>query len=279
MQKEQIIQYYDTCEIDYRLLWDLEHSLAMHAGFWDSRVKTLREALQRENEVLAEMANIQKGETVLDAGCGVGGSSIFLAQRYGCRVTGITLSAKQVQKASEYARKLAVEPLPSFQVMDYTQTHFEDSSFDVVWGVESVCHAQDKSLFIKEAFRVLKQGGRLIIADGFAIKDSYDPEDRILMERWLKGWGVQSLETINNFENYLKKTGFKNIAYRDATSHVIPSSRRLYLYSWPAWLVSKLGEYAGWRSKVQTENICGACYQYPTLKKGLWQYGIFYAEK
>jgi tocopherol O-methyltransferase len=279
MNKEHIIHYYETCESDYRLLWDLDHSHAMHAGYWDDQVKTLREALKRENEILAEIAHIKKGEKVLDAGCGVGGSAIFLAEHYQCEVVGITLSKKQVHTAREKSKQALVEPQPSFQVMDYTCMSFPDHFFDVVWGIESICHAVDKSLFIKEAFRVLKPGGRLIVADGFAMPYLCSVKEQYQMERWLKGWGVQALDTAQLFEKHLKDYGFKNTLFKDVTSHVLPSSKRLYLYSWPAILISKLGELAGWRSNSQTENLHSARCQYQTLKKGLWQYGIFYAEK
>src|SRR5690554_5576689 len=99
LRKEEIVQYYDECETDYRLFWDLDRSLAMHAGYWDATTRTLHEALERENAVLAQMAKISPGERVLDAGCGVGGSAIYLADKYKCRVTGITLSEQQVSKA------------------------------------------------------------------------------------------------------------------------------------------------------------------------------------
>ena len=78
-RKQKIIQYYETCEGNYRNWWDLDRSLAMHAGFWDAKTKTLHEALINENKILASIAHIKAGDYVLDAGCGVGGSSIYLA--------------------------------------------------------------------------------------------------------------------------------------------------------------------------------------------------------
>ncbi len=279
MNREQIIHYYETCENDYRLLWDLDYSHAMHAGYWDEQTKTLRDALRRENEILAKRAHIKEGERILDAGCGVGGSSIFLAQHYRCEVFGITLSQKQVQTAYLKAKAAHVQPLPVFQVMDYTCTNFPNHFFDVIWGIESICHTEDKSLFIKEAARLLKPTGRLIIADGFAMKDCYPPKERDSMERWLEGWGVKVLDTRQTFENHLQQQGFKNISFTNATAHIMPSSKRLYLYSWPTLMLSRLGECLGWRSKSQTKNLYSARYQYQTLKKGLWQYGIFYADK
>jgi tocopherol O-methyltransferase len=278
MQKEQIVRYYDTCESDYQLLWDLNYSHAMHAGYWDEHVKTLREALKRENEILAKRASIKKTDRVLDAGCGVGGSAIFLAQTYGCEVVGITLSEKQVLTAQCKAKEANLQPMPIFQMMDYMHTTFPDQSFDVIWAIESVCHAENKALFIQEAARLLKKGGRLIIADGFAAQPSYEGQDEIRMDRWLKGWGVKALDMASEFEDKLFDAGFKNITFRDITPHVMPSSKRLYWYSWPAIILSKLGELIGLRSAFQTENLYGARCQYQTLKKGLWRYGIFYAE-
>jgi cyclopropane fatty-acyl-phospholipid synthase-like methyltransferase len=279
MQKDHIVQYYDTCETDYRLWWDLDHSYAMHAGYWDSHTRSLREALKRENEILAEMASIKRGESILDAGCGVGGSAIFLAKRYECQVTGITLSHKQAQTAAFKAAREGVQDRTMFKVMDYTCTNFSPDTFDVVWGIESVCHASDKRLFIKEAARILKPGGRLIVADGFAKKQPCTLQDKVKMECWLRGWGVQTLDQPQTFEASLKVEGFDNICFTDITKHVIPSSRRLYWVSWPAIPLSKLGEWLGMRVRLQTANLLSARSQYQTLKKGLWCYGIFYAKK
>lgn len=278
--KNAIVDYYDLCESDYRMFWDLDRSLAMHAGFWDETTKSLHEALRRENEVLAECVHISSRDEVLDAGCGVGGSSIFLAKQYGCRVTGITLSSKQVETARSHAAKHGVASKATFHVQDFCQTQFPKESFDVVWAVESICHANDKAEFVKEAYRLLKKGGRLIVADGFATeKYLAEEEETSQMEKWLKRWGINTLETVKNFEAHLQTSFFENISFRDMTKHVLPSSRRLYCVSFPAFVFSKLGEKLGMRKKIQTDNIQGAYYQYKTLKQGLWNYGIFYARK
>lgn len=279
MLKEQIIHYYEQCESDYRLLWDLNHSHAMHAGYWDKNTKTLRDALRRENEILAEMAHIKPGEKVLDAGCGVGGSSIFLAKNYRCHVTGITLSKKQSETAKSKAEKENKSLQVSFEVQDYSATTFPNESFDVVWAIESICHAPCKEAFIKEAHRILKPKGRLIVADGFALYPEYKDKDSRLMQRWLQGWGVQSLAMPKQFESHLLKHHFKNISYNNITENIWPSAKRLYYYSLPAILLSKIAEMVSLRSKNQTENLHSARCQYLALKQNLWQYGIFYAEK
>lgn len=278
-QANQIIDYYDACECDYRTFWDLERSMAMHAGFWDHKTSTLAEALARENEMLAEYAQIKPHERVLDAGCGVGGSSIFLAKNIGCEVTGITLSAKQVETAQKFAQKHGVASRAAFEKMDFCNTTFPDASFDVVWGIESICHAEDKVLFVKEAYRLLKKGGRLIMADGFGMKDEYTKVQSQEMRHWLNGWGVEALETQAKFVQHFNHAGFCDVAYRNMTPYVIPSSKRLHRISFPAIAMSKVGEWIGLRTPIQTKNLWAAYYQYITLKKGLWEYGIFQANK
>ena len=130
----KIIDYYDRCEGDYRRFWDLDHSCAMHAGYWDEKTRTLRQALRRENEVLAAIAGIKAGEHILDAGCGVGGSSIFLAKNFDCKVLGISLSAKQVATAIQIAHREGLQEKVTFQVKDYSCTDLPAHSFDVVCG-------------------------------------------------------------------------------------------------------------------------------------------------
>lgn len=89
---EKIVQYYKDTENAYKDSWDLNNSLAIHYGYWDEQVKTFSQSLIRMNEVMVETAGIKSSDIVLDAGCGVGGSSIFLAAKLGCKVSGITLS-------------------------------------------------------------------------------------------------------------------------------------------------------------------------------------------
>ncbi|MEI2756854.1 MAG: methyltransferase domain-containing protein [Chitinophagaceae bacterium] len=181
---DRIVQYYQDTENAYKDSWDLNNSLAIHYGYWDEGVKSFPESLLRMNEIMMQTAVIQSTDLVLDAGCGVGGSSIYLASKLGCPVTGITLSQRQVTQATGFAKEKKLENLVSFTIMDYCNTDFKDESFNVVWGCESVCYADDKEKFINEAYRILKPGGRLIIADGFVI--DYESNHHSVIRNWLK---------------------------------------------------------------------------------------------
>lgn len=281
MNRGQIVNYYDQAEVDYRLVWHLGSEMAMHYGFWEIGVKSLSQALQRENQVLAKLAKIKKEDRVLDAGCGVGGSAIFLAKTFGCQIIGVTLSSHQVEMARKNAKKHGVEDLAAFKVMDFSKTNFKNDYFDVVWAIESVCHSPDKKKFVKEACRILKPGGRLAVADGFLTREPsrYSLKEKRLIDQWLRGWGVDFLESPGNFQGYLQSAGFKKISCSDKTKLVMPSAQRLYQYFFPAYLVTKVGELIGLRNKIQTANVMSAYYQYQVLIQGLCQYGIFLAQK
>lgn len=275
---QDIIRYYENCDIDYELVWDLNNSLSMHYGYWDEKVKNLRKAFQRENEVLAERARIKESDLALDAGCGVGGSSIFLAKNIGCRVIGITLSRKQAETARQNAIKNNVDKKAIFKQMDFTKTNFKDNHFDVVWAIDSVCCCPDKEKFVQESYRILKKGGRLIMADWFATK-KFDKDERMVMDKWLEGWCVNRLSRKSSFEKYLHNFKFKNISYSGINEKIMPSAKMLYIYSLlgvPLW---KFGRLFGLTDDMRCENAKSCCLQYKTLKRNLWEYGIFYAEK
>ncbi len=277
--EKSIVEYYETNEASYVDGWDLNKSFAMHYGYKDATTNSFGDTLLRMNAILAIEAQIKKTDKVLDAGCGIGGSSLYLAKKIGCSCTGISLSQKQIDKANRIAIAQSLHHLVDFKCMSYDHTAFENNSFDVIWGLESICYAEDKVAFVKEAYRLLKPGGRLIIADGMVTQ--FENNEHPTIKKWLLGWRVNFLESPDRFQSFFKNAGFKNIKYTDITTHTKASSKRLLwiYYACVLWRFWKKITFRYKWTTLQEQNIAACLYQYKAMKKGLWGYGMIVGEK
>src|SRR5262249_40866589 len=122
----RIIAYYDETWVDYRTLWLNPGNLAVHFGYYDEKTQGHEAALLRMNEVMADCAAIQPGERVLDAGCGVGGSSLWLAENRIAEVVGVNVVPSQIAKARDNAQKRGLSDRVTFEQANYTETPFPD---------------------------------------------------------------------------------------------------------------------------------------------------------
>jgi tocopherol O-methyltransferase len=277
--KNDIARYYDLSEVHYRKIWKLDKSYSLHYGYWDDSIRNFHEALLNINKVLARIAEIREGENILDAGCGIGGSSIWLAKEKNCFVTGISLNENQINKARALAGKFGVTEKVLFEKKDYATTFYPPGSFDVVWAIESVCYADDKSDFIKEASRVLKPGGRLIIADFFKKKDlDYDEAERV--RKWAACWAINDFSTMEEFEKKLKENHFDDIVCANATDAILPSAKKLYRSYFLGIVGAKVYQFfSPGATELGKNSVQSAYLQYRTLKDGLWTYQVVKAVK
>jgi tocopherol O-methyltransferase len=155
----EVSRYYNNSQWIYDLLWMNKKNLAMHYGFWDKKTASRADALLNVNEYVARDLDIRAADVVLDAGCGVGGTAIWMAEERGARVTGLTITQKQVALARKHISRRGVRALVNVELADFCRTGLPSQSFDKIYAIESVCHAPEKASFLTEAFRLLKPGG------------------------------------------------------------------------------------------------------------------------
>lgn len=277
--KQDIADYYNQTYHQYQRWWNLDKDLSVHYGMWDKNTKNFSQALENTNRIMAEIARINEGDRILDAGCGVGGSSIYLAQKYNARVTGITLSEKQLMAAENNSERLNLSELTDFKLEDYSNTSFPDNHFDVIWAIESITSEADKNNFAKEAARLLKKDGVLIIADYFK-SSSAKADNKNYLQKFSDLWSMAPIESLEEYSPKFESKGLELIVDQDFTQAILPTAKRMF-YSYvfgalPAVLYNMLHPGIG---KFGKSNYKSGLYQYKSLKRGLWKYRILKFKK
>jgi len=225
---DSVASSYDTWTEDgiLEFYWG-EHIHLGHYGTPPQR----KDFLQAKSDFVHEMARwggiaqSPKGTTLLDVGCGIGGSSRILAQDYGFDVTAVTISPQQVRRAQELTPE---EVSAKFMIGDAMSLPFPDASFDVVWSIETGPHIPDKDCFAKELLRVLKPSGRLVVADWNQRDERQTPLnfwEKPVMRQLLDQWSHPAFSSIEGFAERLEATGMVegNVITDDWTEPTLPS--------------------------------------------------------
>jgi tocopherol O-methyltransferase len=161
--QSQIQQFYDASSGLWEQVWG-EH---MHHGYYGATGNEKKDRRQAQIDLIEELlkwAEVRQAEQIIDVGCGIGGSSLYLAEKFNAHATGITLSPVQASRATERAEEAGLAAAVQFQVADALDMPFADETFDFVWSMESGEHMPDKEKFLAECYRVLKPGGTFLMA-------------------------------------------------------------------------------------------------------------------
>ncbi len=236
---KDIEDYYDHTEIHYRMFWKLEESLGLHYGIWDEKTKSTTEAILNTNRQLLALGGITQKHNVLDAGCGIGGSSIFLAKQVGCTCIGITLSKRQVKTATAMAAKNKVDHLVRFEQTNYLNTGFNNESFDIIWAIESFGSSPNKDQFFKEMHRILKPGGKILFADTFKPLTKSIANNKE-MQTMLNGWAITDILSIEELETMAMNNHFAKEKIVNVSDKIVKSVNRIYYAAWLGRLGTKL---------------------------------------
>lgn len=226
---ERIIEFYEEAGLDYGH-WS--RGLNMHLGYYCRGLNPFNreKMLEQLNIEIEERLQLdpEKPSFLVDLGCGMGAVSRSIAkQNSNSIIKGVTIVPSQVRIASELNVSENLEKRIQILEGNYTALPFEDRVADGVWAVESACYAagSDKGDLIRETGRVLRTGGRFVVADCFLGR----PEKKLsfLVEKFYrtacKNWALSEMPVLDHFVEALKKNGFSDIVVEDISWRTAPS--------------------------------------------------------
>jgi SAM-dependent methyltransferase len=266
---DRIRSYYEDTWFDYRFLWLDPRTRALHFGYEQPGEKGHAASLLALNHVMAEHVAMRRGERVFDAGCGVGGTSLWLAEEYDAEVVGVNLVDDHVERARRYARERGHRGNIRFEQADYTATGFDPDDFDIVWAQESACHTPDKPGFCTEAARLLRPGGRIVMAEYVLLPGVPGPD----IADWEAGWEMTLVDEAG-WRSTLEAAGFVDVEFDDITDRMRRSLRRLDRLCKALSPVAKILHRINIRSAAQQRNIAGSLAMGRALAAGRWYYAI-----
>jgi cyclopropane fatty-acyl-phospholipid synthase-like methyltransferase len=222
--REKIRAYYAaTTETSY-LKWGRE-ARALHLGLVEEDDASRAVGLERMNSYLAHRAQIGRGTRVLDAGCGIGGTALWLARQLGAHVIGVTLDPAQVARARQFAEEEGVQNV-RFLLADFCQMEFEEGAFDVVLNLESLCHASDHRAYLRHIRKFLREGGRFVCADFFRGRGGNPAH----FQSMCQGWCLPAPATMETVAETLHELGFEEVETVNMTTHVLPSAEVMGMF-------------------------------------------------
>jgi cyclopropane fatty-acyl-phospholipid synthase-like methyltransferase len=277
--RRRIIRYYEENQPFYDLFWTEPRTRSMNYGLWDGTTFTRRRAFENQNHAIATALEVRASDDVLEAGCGTGGTTVWLAVRHGARVVGITLCRNQVERATHIAARRGVSARAHFFVMDFMHTGFRAGTFTKLFASESACYAPSKAAFLREAYRVLRTGGRIVVIDGFLADRRRSAAEERLLAECSRGWAVPGLATVGEFADGLASAGFHDVAFRECTPTIMPSARRIWGRAMLALPVARMLHARGTLTDGQLAHVRASIRQLPILRRGLAVYGVFSATR
>jgi ubiquinone/menaquinone biosynthesis C-methylase UbiE len=171
---------------------------------------------------LARLAALSPGLRVLDVGCGLGGSTRYLASTYSCRVTGIDLTREYCEVAAALSERVGLAHLTDFRHGSALEMPFDDAMFEIVWTEHAQMNIQDKAALYREMARVLKPGGRLVFHD-ILQGNGGEPHNPV---PWAEEPAISFLIMPQALRHLLEWVGFRTLVWEDKTATSLDWFRR-----------------------------------------------------
>lgn len=214
-------------------LYGLTMGDSMHLGMWTDGVRAqtgeltademweeLTRAQDSWTDSLISEVGLLPGQRMLDVGCGTGRPTVRIGAESGASVLGVTVSAAQVRAGRDRASKAGLSDRVAFEQADAMALPQEPETFDAAWAIESFAHFSDRPAAIREVRRVLRPGGRFVLADCYEA-EPFTPEEVQLFQA---AFALSRLPAgPEDYSRMLDEAGFTIHHTRDMTREFKPT--------------------------------------------------------
>lgn len=220
---QNIQKFYDAST----RLWEETWGEHMHHGYYGPDGTAEKDHFQAQVDLIEEFlrwGQVSHPSKILDVGCGVGGSSLYLANKFGAEVTGITLSPVQVSRARTRANEAELAERTHFYAADAMNPPFPIESFDLIWSLESGEHMPDKKRFLQTCFDMLKPGGMFLMATWCHRHEPPEltQDEQNSLEKIYQAYHLPYIISVSEYARLAKEAGFLAIETADWTEAVAP---------------------------------------------------------
>ncbi|MEV0278020.1 methyltransferase domain-containing protein [Streptomyces sp. NPDC050610] len=174
----------------------------------------------KQTEFLIDTIGLKPDAHLLDIGCGTGGPAIRLAERSGGRVTGITVSRGQLAHCEERLRASPAAGRVEFARENAMNLGYADASFDAAWSIDCIPHLSDRLAGLREAHRVLRPGGRLLMTE-FTLRGVPDATG---LAAYTQLWTCPPPRPLPELLTEVAAAGFRVAKIQSMTSNVVLSA-------------------------------------------------------
>ena len=271
VNEKAVKRYYDQNTKWFLKFGQEAHTASIHQPLWADGVDNLKDALNYANKLL--LKQIQKSKLpvrhVLDLGCGVGSSIIYLARHSDVpHFTGITISAAQQELGQQHIEQAQLQDRCKIMEASFLQLPTEVPTAEVAYAIEAFVHATDALAFFREAASKLPPGGRLILIDDFLTEvATATPEAQQVLSDFRFGWHLGSLLSIATIQEVAVKAGFTLEEESDLTNLLNLNRFRDKLLAWYVYFFRPF-----LKSSLYFQSLIGGDARYQSLRKGWIKY-------